>query len=131
MIKKTVTYTDIDGVEQSKALLFHLSNNDIVDMLKNGKLQKLSDDLSSDDMSVKTTALENFVDMTYGFRYEEEKIDEKTGERRVVPRFRHATPEEIEEFHESEAHGELMLSMYTQDGVADSFVTTLLQNVKR
>ena len=99
MIKKTVTYTDIDGVEQSETLLFHLDNNDIVDMLKNGKLQKLSDDLSSDDMSVKTTALENFVDMTYGFRYEEEKIDKKTGARRVVPRFRHATPEEIEEFH--------------------------------
>lgn len=130
MIKKTVTYIDIDGVEQSKTLLFHLSNNDIVDMLKNGKLQKLSDDLSSDDMSVKTTALENFVDMTYGFRYEEEKIDKETGERRVVPRFRHATPEEIEEFHKSEAHGELMLSMYTRDGVADSFVTTLLQNAK-
>lgn len=130
MIKKTVTYTDIDGVEQSETLLFHLDNNDIVDMLKNGKLQKLSDDLSSDDMSVKTTALENFVDMTYGFRYEEEKIDKKTGARRMVPRFRHATPEEIEEFHKSEAHGELMLSMYIQDGVADSFVTTLLQNVK-
>ena len=130
MIKKTVTYIDIDGVEQSKTLLFHLSNNDIVDMLKNGKLQKLSDDLSSDDMSVKTTALENFVDMTYGFRYEEEKIDKEAGERRVVPRFRHATPEEIEEFHKSEAHGALMLSMYTQNGVADSFVTTLLQNVK-
>lgn len=130
MIKKTITYTDIDGVEQSKTFLFHLSNNDIVDMLKNGKLQKLSDDLSSDDMSVKTTALENFVDMTYGFRYEEEKIDKETGERRVVPRFRHATPEEIEEFHKSEAYGELMLSMYTQNGVADSFVTTLLQNVK-
>lgn len=130
MIKKTITYTDIDGVEQSKTFLFHLSNNDIVDMLKNGKLQKLSDDLSSDDMSVKTTALENFVDMTYGFRYEEEKIDKETGERRVVPRFRHATPEEIEEFHKNEAHGELMLSMYTQNGVADSFVTTLLQNVK-
>ena len=112
MIKKTVTYTDIDGVEQSETLLFHLDNNDIVDMLKNGKLQKLSDDLSSDDMSVKTTALENFVDMTYGFRYEEEKIDKKTGARRMVPRFRHATPEEIEEFHKSEAHGELMLSMY-------------------
>lgn len=130
MIKKTITYTDIDGVEQSKTFLFHLSNNDIVDMLKNGKLQKLSDDLSSDDMSVKTTALENFVDMTYGFRYEEEKIDKETGERRVVPRFRHATPEEIEEFHKSEARGELMLSMYTQNGVADSFVTTLLQNAK-
>lgn len=130
MIKKTITYTDIDGVEQSKTFLFHLSNNDIVDMLKNGKLQKLSDDLSSDDMSVKTTALENFVDMTYGFRYEEEKVDKETGERRVVPRFRHATPEEIEEFHKSEAYGELMLSMYTQNGVADSFVATLLQNVK-
>lgn len=47
MIKKTVTYTDIDGVEQSEDLLFHLDNNVIVDMLKNGKLQKLSDDLSS------------------------------------------------------------------------------------
>ena len=130
MIKKTVTYTDIDGVEQSETLLFHLDNNDIVEMLKNGKLQKLSDDLSSDDMSVKTTALENFVDMTYGFRYEEEKIDKKTGARRMVPRFRHATPEEIEEFHNSEAHGELMLSMYTQAGVADSFVAALLPNVK-
>lgn len=126
MIQKTITYKDIDGVEQSETLLFHLDNNDIVDMLKNGKLQKLSDDLSSDDMSVKTTALENFVDMTYGFRYEEEKIDKNTGARRMVPRFRHATPEEIEEFHKSEAHGELMLSMYTKAGVADSFVAALL-----
>lgn len=130
MIKKTVTYTDIDGVEQSETLLFHLDDNDIIEMLKNGKLQKLSDDLSSDDLKVKTTALENFVDMTYGFRYEEEKIDKKTGERRMVSRFRHATPEEIEEFHKSEEHGKLMISMYTQAGVADSFVSALLPNVK-
>lgn len=130
MIKKTVTYTDIDGVEQSETLLFHLDDNDIVDMLKNGKLQKLSDDLSSDDLSVKTTALENFVDMTYGFRYEEEKVDKKTGARRMVSRFRHATPEELEEFHKSEAHGKFMLSMYTTQGEADSFVSALLPNVK-
>ena len=130
MIKKTVTYTDIDGVEQSETLLFHLDDNDIVDMLKNGKLQNLSDDLSSDDLSVKTTALESFVDMTYGFRYEEEKVDKKTGARRMVSRFRHATPEELEEFHKSEAHGEFMLSMYTRAGVADSFVAALLPNVK-
>ena len=71
MIKKTVTYTDIDGIEQSEDLLFNLDNNIIIDMLKNNKLQKLSDDLSSDDMSTKITAFENFVDMTYGFRFEE------------------------------------------------------------
>lgn len=130
MIKKTVTYTDIDGVEQSETLLFHLDDNDIIEMLKNGKLQKLSDDLSSDDLKVKTTALENFADMTYGFRYEEEKIDKKTGERRIVPRFRHATPEEIEEFHKSEEHGKFMLSMYTTPGEADNFVSALLPNVK-
>lgn len=131
MIKKTVTYTDIDGVEQSETLLFHLASNDVVDMLKNGELQKLSDDLfSADDLSVKASALERFVDMTYGFRYEEEKVDKKTGERRMVPRFRHATPEELEEFHKSEAHGELMLSMYTTQGEADNFVSALLPNVK-
>lgn len=130
MIKKTVTYTDIDGIEQSEDLLFHLDNNVIIDMLKNDKLQKLSDDLSSDDMSTKITAFENFVDMTYGFRYEEEKIDKKTGARRMVPRFRHATPEEIEEFHKSEAHGKLMLAMYTTQGEADNFVSALLPNIK-
>lgn len=130
MIKKTVTYTDIDGIEQSEDLLFHLDNNDVVEMLKNGELQKLSDDLSSDDLKVKTTALESFVDMTYGFRYTEDKINPKTGERRTVNRFRHATPEELEEFHKSEAHGELVLSMYTQAGVAESFVSALLPNVK-
>lgn len=130
MIKKTVTYTDIDGVEQSEDLFFHLDNNVIIDLLKNGKLQKLSDDLSSDDLSVKITAFENFIDMTYGFRYEEEKIDKKTGARRMVSRFRHATPEEIEEFHKSEAHGKLMLTMYTTQGEADKFVITLLPNIK-
>lgn len=130
MIKKTVTYTDIDGVEQSEDLLFHLDNNDVVEMLKNGELQKLSDDLSSDDLKVKTTALESFVDMTYGFRYTEDKINPKTGERRTVNRFRHATPEELEEFHKSEEHGKLMISMYTQAGVADSFISALLPNVK-
>ena len=130
MIKKTVTYTDIDGVAQSKDHLYNLDKKVIIDMLKNGKLQKLSDDLSSDDLSVKITAFENFVDMTYGFRCEEEKIDKKTGARRMVPRFRHATPEEIEEFHKSEAHGKLMLSMYTKQGEADNFVSALLPNIK-
>lgn len=130
MIKKTVTYTDLDGVEQSETLLFHLDNNVIIDLLKNGKLQKLSDDLSSNDLSVKITAFENFVDMTYGFRHEEEKIDKKTGERRMVSRFRHATPEEIEEFHKSEAHGKLMLDIYTTRGEADKFVSALLPNIK-
>lgn len=130
MIKKTITYTDIDGVEQQDTLLFHLESNDIVDMLKNGELQKLSNDFSSDDISVKTSAFEKFVDMTYGFRYEEEKIDKETGARHMVSRFRHATPEELEEFHKSEAHGEFILSMFTQIGAADSFVTALLPNIK-
>lgn len=130
MIKKTVTYTDIDGVEQHDTLLFHLDKNELIEMFKNGELQKLSDDLSSDDLSVKISALERFVDMTYGFRYEEEKVDKKTGERRMVSRFRHATPEELEEFHKSEAHGELMFSMYTKQGEADNFVSALVPNIK-
>ena len=130
MIKKTVTYTDIDGVEQQDILLFHLDKNELVEMLKNGELQKLSEDLSSDDMSTKTSALERFVDMAYGFRHTEEEIDEKTGEKSYKVRFRHATPEEIDEFHRSEAHGELMFSMYTQAGVADAFVAALLPNVR-
>ena len=130
MIKKTVTCTDIDGVEQHNTLLFHLDKNELIEMFKNGELQKLSDDLSSDDLSVKISALERFVDMTYGFRYEEEKVDKKTGERRMVSRFRHATPEELEEFHKSEAHGELMFSMYIKQGEADNFVSSLLPNIK-
>lgn len=129
MIKKTVTYKDVDGVEQSEDLLFHLDSNEVVEMLKNGQLQKLSDDLSNGDLKVKTAALERFVDMMYGFRYTEERIDKNTGERNTVARFRHATAEELKEFHQSEAHGEFMLSMYTKPGEADAFVSALLPNV--
>lgn len=129
MIKKTITYKDIDGVEQSEDLLFHLDSNEIVEMVKNGELQKLSDDLSSDDLKVKTDALERFIDITYGFRYTEEKIDQKTGLKRTVARFRHATPQEINDFHQSDAHGELMLSLYTKKGEADELITSLLPNV--
>ena len=129
MIKKTIAYKDIDGVEHSEDLLFHLDSNEVVEMLKNDEFQKLSDELSSDDIKVKTSALERFVDMTYGFRYTEDKIDPKTGQKRTVARFRHATPQELNEFHQSEAHGELMLALYTKPGEADGLVTALLPKV--
>lgn len=131
MIKQTVTYKDIDGNEQQETLLFHFYKEEILEMLRAGYFDKFFETMNADDLKKKSEAVEDLVDKAYGFRYVEEKVDPETGVKTTKTRFRHATEEELKQFHEDEARGEFVFMLHTDAGKADEFISALIPNVQK
>lgn len=131
MIKQTVTYKDIDGNEQQETLLFHFYKEEILEMLRAGYFDKFFETMNADDLKKKSEAVEDLVDKAYGFRYVEEKVDPETGAKTTKTRFRHATEEELKQFHEDEARGEFVFMLHTDAGKADEFISALIPNVQK
>lgn len=117
MIKKTVTYKDIDGNEYSDTLLFDFLPDDITGMLESGYFEEIRDKFDSDSVKVKCEAVKEVIDRAYGFRY----IDEESGK----SRFRHATDDELKAFHDSDAYKWFKLDLYTNPDAADDFASAL------
>lgn len=131
MIKQTVTYKDIDGNEQHETLLFHFYKEEILEMLRSGYFDQFFEAMKDDDLKKKSKVLEDLVDKAYGFRYVDEKIDSNTGVKTTKSRFRHATEEELEQFHDDEARGEFVFMLHTDPGKADEFISALIPNVQK
>lgn len=131
MIKQTVTYKDIDGNEQQETLLFHFYKEEILEMLRAGYFDKFFETMNADDLKKKSEAVEDLVDKAYGFRYVEEKVDPETGVKTTKTRFRHATEEELKQFHDDEARGEFVFMLHTDAGKADEFISALIPNVQK
>lgn len=131
MIQQTVTYKDIDGNEQHETLLFHFYKEEILEMLRSGYFDQFFDAMKADDLKKKSKVIEDLVDKAYGFRYVDEKIDSNTGVKTTKTRFRHATEEELEQFHDDEARGEFVFMLHTDPGKADEFISALIPNVQK
>lgn len=131
MIKQTVTYKDIDGNEQQETLLFHFYKEEILEMLRSGYFEKFFETMKADDLKKKSEAIEDLVDKAYGFRYVDEKVDPETGVKTTKTRFRHATEEELKQFHDDEARGEFVFMLHTDAGKADEFIEALIPNVQK
>ncbi len=131
MIQQTVTYKDIDGNEQQEILLFHFYKEEILEMLRAGYFEKFFETMKADDLKKKSEVLEDLVDKAYGFRYVEEKVDPETGVKTTKTRFRHATEEELKQFHDDEARGEFVFMLHTDAGKADEFISALIPNVQK
>lgn len=131
MIQQTVTYKDIDGNEQQETLLFHFYKEEILEMLRAGYFEKFFEIMKADDLKKKSEAIEDLVDKAYGFRYVEEKVDPETGVKTTKTRFRHATEEELKQFHDDEARGEFVFMLHTDAGKADEFISALIPNVQK
>lgn len=130
MIQQTVTYKDIDGNEQHETLLFHFYKEEILEMLRAGYFEKFFETMKADDLKKKSEALEDLVDKAYGFRYVEEKVNPETGVKTTKTRFRHATEEELKQFHEDEARGEFVFMLHTDAGKADEFISALIPTIQ-
>lgn len=131
MIQQTVTYKDIDGNEQHETLLFHFYKEEILEMLRSGYFDQFFDAMKADDIKKKSEVLEALVDKAYGFRYVDENIDPNTGMKTTKTRFRHATEEELKQFHEDEARGEFVFMLHTDAGKADDFISALIPSVQK
>lgn len=131
MIQQTVTYKDIDGNEQHETLLFHFYKEEILEMLRAGYFEKFFETMKDDDLKKKSEVIEDLVDKSYGFRYVEEKVDPETGVKTTKTRFRHATDEELKQFHDDEARGEFVFMLHTDAGKADNFISALIPTVQK
>lgn len=131
MIQQTVTYKDIDGNEQQETLLFHFYKEEILEMLRAGYFEKFFETMKDDDLKKKSEVIEDLVDKAYGFRYVEEKVDPETGVKTTKTRFRHATDEELKQFHDDEARGEFVFMLHTDAGKADEFISALIPTVQK
>ncbi len=131
MIQQTVTYKDIDGNEQQETLLFHFYKEEILEMLRAGYFEKFFETMKADDLKKKSEVIEDLVDKAYGFRYVDEKVDPNTGAKTTKTRFRHATEEELKQFHDDEARGEFVFMLHTDAGKADEFISALIPNVQK
>ena len=98
-------------------------------MLRSGYFDQFFDAMKADDLKKKSEVLEDLVDKAYGFRYVDEKIDPNTGMKTTKTRFRHATEEELKQFHDDEARGEFVFMLHTDAGKADDFISALIPNV--
>lgn len=83
MIKKTLTYTDIDGTEVKEDAYFHLSQRDLRRMIRSGefdrlqtiakKMTELTPDMpASDIMNTVMDAVDIIVKASYGKRVKDE-----------------------------------------------------------
>lgn len=112
MIKKTLTYTDIDGTEVKEDVYFHLFNRDLRRMIRNGefdrlqtigkKMTELTPDMpASEVMNTVMDAVDIIVKAAYGKRV-------KDGDRT--------------RFVKNEKSTELFMSSEAYDALGDDFI---------
>lgn len=133
MIKKTVTFENVDGVEETQELMFHLSKSDFIHMFREGLDKKLEEwmkipdpkTMSEDEYKVaiakyeKTLmdALDYLVRESYG-----ERVTDADGSH---PRFV-KDKEKTEAFLRSDAYGEFFVSLFQDPDAFAKFIMTLI-----
>lgn len=133
MIKKTVTFENVDGVEETQELMFHLSKSDFIHMFREGLDKKLEEwmkipdpkTMSEDEYKVaiakyeKTLmdALDYLVRESYG-----ERVTDADGSH---PRFV-KDKEKTEAFLRSDAYGEFFVSLFQDPDAFAKFIMALI-----
>lgn len=116
MYKKTITYTDYNGIERTEDFYFHLSKAKIVEM-EAGELggygEMLKRIIDSKDGPTIMKVFKKFILDSYGIKSPDGK--------------RFMQSEEIsKEFEETEAYSELFMSLCTDPNAASEFVNSVL-----
>lgn len=133
MIKKTVTFENVDGAEETQELMFHLSKSDFIHMFREGLEKKLEEWMNVPDP--KKLAPEDFKDEMV--KYEKNLMDaldylvrNSYGERVTDadgshPRFV-KDKEKTEEFLRSDAYGEFFVSLFQDPDAFANFIMALI-----
>lgn len=116
MLKKTITYTDFNGVERTEDFYFHLTEAELSEMDLDeqgdlaGKLQKIVD---SKDLKEIKDAFKWIVLKAYG-----EKSDDG---RRFMK-----SPEITKAFEETQAYSDIWMELATDEEAASAFVNGII-----
>lgn len=112
MIKKTITYTDYNGVEHTEDFYFNISRAEMIEMqygTAGGYNEMLQAIVKANDVPAITAAFTNFIKKAYG----EKSLDGK----------RFIKSEEISEaFMQTDAYSELIMELITDTDSAIAFV---------
>lgn len=115
MLKKTVTYTDFNGVEVTEDLYFHLSAPEVtrLNAKYGGDVGEYVSEVSMELNQEKMVAfLEDLILSSYGVKSDDGKQFKKGAKIR-------------EDFEYSQAYAEIFVSILTEEGEAESFAESL------
>ena len=119
MIKKTITYTDYDGVTRTEDHFFHLSKPELMEMdfSASGGMEKMIQRVIDTQDTKKI--IEIFKDIIFR-SYGEKSAD---GKRFIKVRDGHRL---AEDFAQTEAYKELFMELATDDKAASEFINGVI-----
>jgi hypothetical protein len=115
LIKKDLTYNNVDGQQVTDTAYFHLTKADLIEMevsMKGGLQAHLQRVIDSEDGAEIIKAFKMLIRRSYG---------QRTAEGRFVK-----DPAKTEEFMSSEAYSELFMSLVTDADAAAQFVNGIV-----
>lgn len=116
MLKKTITYTDYNGVERTEDHYFHLSEAEALQLEKshNGGLSTyLHRIINSLDEASLIIEFKNIIDLSYGRKSDDGRNFRKS-------------PEILADFASTEAYSILYMELVTDTNSASSFVNGIM-----
>lgn len=116
MLKKTIKYTDFNGVERSEDFYFNLTKAEVTEMevsIKGGLSATLRSIVESNDGKKILETFKDLVLKAYGVKSDDG--------RRFIK-----TPEVREEFAQTEAYSELFMELSTNADMAAAFVNGIV-----
>lgn len=116
MLKKTITYTDLNGVKRTEDFYFNLNKAELLKMelgVAGGFVEKLQKIITSGDTPALMEEFEKFIFNSYG-----EKSDD--GKRFIKSK------ELSEAFTQTEAYSELFLEISTDHKAASDFLIGII-----
>jgi hypothetical protein len=116
MLKKTIKYTDFNGVERSEDFYFNLSKSEVAEMelsTKGGLSSHLRAIVASDDQKILVETFKEIILKAYGEKSEDGKRFIKSKEL-------------SESFYQTEAYSELFIELISSSEMAAAFVNGIV-----
>lgn len=116
MLKKTVTYTDYNGVERTEAFYFHYNEAEILDMemsTEGGFAERIQKIIDAKDQKSLMQVIKKFVIDAYGVKSEDGKRFIKNDEVKTA-------------FLESPAYSKIWMELVVDDEVAADFINNVI-----
>lgn len=116
MLKKTMTYTDFDGVERTETFYFNLTKAEILnlEMREVGGLQTLIKKIIEEKDNARLIKLfQDLIILSYGEKSPDGKLFRKS-------------PEITEKFTASQAYSDLFMELAANDAAAAAFVNGIV-----
>ena len=120
MYKKTITYTDFNGVERTEDFYFNMTRAEIIELelgTEGGLEQTIKKIVDSQDLVSLSKYFKDIISMSYG----EKSADGK----RFIKRDENGTPL-FKAFSETEAYSNLYMELVTDASVAAAFINGIV-----